>query len=127
MVATVVRVLHVDDLEEEFILLRELLSSVPDMQFEFYWVPDIRTAMQAMDEKNFDVCLVDYHLGLDRGLDLIQTAHAKHVKMPFILMSGQKDRSIEREALQIGARLCIDKNDITTSVLLKAIQEAMRI
>jgi DNA-binding NtrC family response regulator len=125
MVATAVRVLHVDDSEEEFILLRELLSFVEEMQFEFHWVADIRTAMQAMDEKNFDVCLVDYHLGLDKGLDLIQTALAKDVKMPFILMSGTKDRAIEREALKIGARQCIDKNDITPTTLLKAIQDVL--
>lgn len=127
MVDAAVRVLHVDDSEEEFILLRELLSFVEEMQFEFHWVPDIRTAMQAIDEKNFDVCLVDYHLGLDKGLDLIQTALAKDVKMPFILMSGTKDRSIEREALKIGARQCIDKNDITPTTLLKAIRDALRI
>jgi two-component system, cell cycle sensor histidine kinase and response regulator CckA len=125
MVATAVRVLHVDDSEEEFILLRELLSFVEEVQFEFHWVADIRTAMQAMDEKNFDVCLVDYHLGLDKGLDLIQTALAKDIKMPFILMSGTKDRAIEREALKIGARQCIDKNDITPITLLKAIQDAL--
>ena len=127
MVDTAVRVLHVDDSEEEFILLRELLSFVEEMQFELHWVTDVRTAMQAIDEKNFDVCLVDYHLGLDKGLDLIRTALEKDVKMPFILMSGTKDRAIEREALKIGARQCIDKNDITTSVLLKAIQEALGI
>lgn len=127
MVDAAIRVLHVDDSEEEFILLRELLSFVEEMQFEFHWVPDIRTAMQAIDEKNFDVCLVDYHLGLDKGLDLIQTALAKDVKMPFILMSGTKDRSIEREALKIGARQCIDKNDITPTTLLKAIRDALRI
>src|SRR5689334_945932 len=127
MVDAAVRVLHVDDSEEEFILLRELLSFVEEMQFEFQWVPDIRTAMRAIAEKNFDVCLVDYHLGLDKGLDLIQTALAKDVKMPFILMSGTKDRSIEREALKIGARQCIDKNDITPTTLLKAIRDALRI
>ena len=127
MVDAAVRVLHVDDSEEEFILLRELLSFVEEMQFEFQRVPDIRTAMRAIDEKNFDVCLVDYHLGLDKGLDLIQTALAKDVKMPFILMSGTKDRSIEREALKIGARQCIDKNDITPTTLLKAIRDALRI
>ena len=127
MVDTAVRVLHVDDSEEEFILLRELLSFVEEMQFELHWVTDVRTAMQAIDEKNFDVCLVDYHLGLDKGLDLIRTALEKDVKMPFILMSGTKDRAIEREALKIGARQCIDKNDITPSVLLKAIQEALGI
>jgi hypothetical protein len=49
------------------------------------------------------------------------------IKSPFILMTGQKDPSIEREALRIGARLCIDKNEITTSILLKAIRGTLGI
>ena len=66
MVDRLVRILHVDDLEEEFILLRELLSTVQGIDFEFQWVPDIRTAMQVIHNVNFDVCLVDYHLGIDK-------------------------------------------------------------
>ena len=126
MADMLVRILHVDDLEEEFILLRELLSTVQGISFEFQWVPDIRTAMKAMQKEKFDICLVDYHLGMDKGLDLIQSALTNGITIPFILMSGQKDRSVEQEALKMGARQCIDKNDITTSTLLKAIEDAIR-
>jgi DNA-binding NtrC family response regulator len=125
MVNRLVRVLHVDDLEEEFILLRELLSDVEDLEFEFQWVADVRTAMQIIQNMKFDICLVDYHLGIDKGSDLIHMALDNDIRMPFILMTGQKDPSIEREALKIGARLCIDKNEITTSILLKAIQDTL--
>jgi len=127
MADIVIRILHVDDLEEEFILLREFLSTAQDIHFDIYWVPDLRTALKAMDEKTFDICLVDYHLGIDKGLDLIELATAKGVKTPFILMSGQNDRLVEREALKLGARQCVDKNDITTSVLLNAIRDALGI
>jgi DNA-binding NtrC family response regulator len=126
MTNRVIRVLHVDDLEEEFILARELLASVEDVDFEFQWVPDIKTATQAINTLKFDVCLVDYYLGIDRGLDFINTAIANGITIPFILMSGQKDRSIEREALKLGVRQCIDKNNITASDLLEAIQKAIR-
>ena len=127
MADMVIRLLHVDDLEEEFILLRELLSFVQDIHFDIHWGSDLRTALKAMDENTFDICLVDYHLGMDKGLDLIEAATAKGIKIPFILMSGQNDRLVEREALKLGARQCINKNDITTSVLLKAIRDALGI
>jgi DNA-binding NtrC family response regulator len=126
MANRLVRVLHVDDMEEEFILARELLSTAPGLDFEFHWVPDIRTAHQVLHNSAFDVCLVDYYLGLDRGLDFIRTAITNGITVPFILMSGQKDQMVEREALKIGVRQCIDKNDVTTSILLKAIQNALR-
>jgi DNA-binding NarL/FixJ family response regulator len=121
-----IRVLHVDDLEAEYILARELLSTVQGINFEFHWASDLRTAIQVIHNANFDVCLVDYYLGIDIGLDFIRAAMANNVTTPFILMSGQKDRAVEREALQIGVRQCIDKNDITTSILLKAIQDAIQ-
>jgi two-component system, cell cycle sensor histidine kinase and response regulator CckA len=121
-----VRVLHVDDLEEEYILARELLSTVQGVHFEFQWVPDIRTANQVIHNSKFDVCLVDYYMGMDRGLDFIRGAVANGITIPFILMSGQKDPTVEREALKMGVRQCLDKNDITAPILLKAIQDALR-
>lgn len=121
-----IRVLHVDDVEEEFILVRELLSMAPGVKFEFQWISDTGTAIQVIHNREFDVCVVDYYLGIDNGLDFVRAAIANGVTVPFILMSGQKDRAVEREALTIGVRECIDKNDITTSILLKAIQDAVR-
>lgn len=126
MANRLVRVLHVDDLEEEYILARELLSTVQGIDFEFHWASDIGTAIQAIRNSKFDVCLVDYYMGIEKGLDFISLAKANGITTPFILMSGQQDRSVEREALKLGARQCLDKNDISTSILLNAIQNALR-
>jgi len=118
-----IRVLHVDDLEEEFILVRELLSGVAGLKFEVHWAHDARTASQAIQNNDFDVCFVDYYLGKDNGLEFTRDALAGGTMTPFILMSGQKDHSIDREALKIGIRQCLDKNNITTSILVKAIKD----
>lgn len=126
MASRSIRVLHVDDVEEEFILVRELLSTVQGINFEFQWVSDTQTAFQVIHSRKFDVCVVDYYLGIDNSLDFVRSAIANGITVPFILMSGQKDRAVEREALNIGVRQCIDKNDITTSILLNAIQDALR-
>jgi DNA-binding NtrC family response regulator len=121
----VIRVLHVDDLEEEFILLRELLANVEGAEFEIHWASDTRTAIRAMEEMDFDVCLVDYYLGNDNGLEFTRTAMSRGVSTPFILMSGQRDYAIDREALKMGVRQCINKNEITTSSLAKVIQKVV--
>jgi two-component system sensor histidine kinase/response regulator len=121
-----IRILHVDDVEAEFILLRDMLSTVQDYKFEFQWIPDSQTATQVLHSTRFDVCLVDYYLGVDNGLDLIRRLIAKGVVTPFILMSGQRDPAIDYEASKVGVHQCINKNDITISVLLKAIQSAVQ-
>ena len=119
-----IRVLHVDDVEEEFILVCALLSDVKGIDFQLQWAPDIRTAMQTIQDKDFDVCIVDCYMGQDNGLDFIRDAMAQGIEIPFILMSGQKNPAITRQAMELGVRQFVDKNDITTSILLKAIQKA---
>jgi CheY-like chemotaxis protein len=123
----VIRVLHLDDVEEEFILIRELLSSTPDIDFEFHWVSDVASALTAIQTGKFDVCLVDYYLGRDTGLEFMRAAIESGAPTPLILMSGQRDLSISRQAMQIGAHQCIDKNDITDTLLLSAIKSAIKI
>ena len=68
-----IRVLHVDDVVEEFILVRELLSTVQGINFEFQWVSDAQTAIQVIQNVNFDVCVVDYYLGIDNSLDFVRS------------------------------------------------------
>lgn len=125
MANRVIRLLHVDDEEAEFILLRELLSAAQGIELEFQWAPDTESATQAINTTNFDVCLVDYFVGMDNGLDFIRKAIERGVATPFILMSGQRDPAVDREAIKIGVRQCINKDDTTTSTLLKAIQSAI--
>jgi DNA-binding NtrC family response regulator len=126
MANRVIRVLHVDDIEEEFILMRELLASSEYTTFELHWAPDAATAMRVIQTTPFDVCLVDYYLGKDNGLEFIRTALTQGISTPFILMSGQGNHAINREAIRIGVRQCVDKNDMTTSILVKALTSATR-
>lgn len=118
-----VRILFVDDTKEEFILIRELLNDVEGMEFEFQWASDMATAMQAIQSSRFDVCFVDYYLGKDNGLAFTREAIAQGILTPFILMSGQKNQQINREALKIGIRECVDKNELTTSTLMLVINQ----
>ncbi|NJR12690.1 response regulator [bacterium] len=64
-------------------------------------------------------------MGPDKGLDFIRAALANGSRTRFILMSGQKDPTVEREALTMGVQQCIDKNDTTTGILVAAIQAAL--
>ncbi len=126
MPSRLIRVLHVDDSEEESILVRELLSDVKGVDFEFHWASDVATAIQTIQKTSFDVCLVDYYLGKDNGLDFTRVAKEQGILTPFILMSGERNQAINRQALKAGVRQCINKNDITPSLLMQAINDAIK-
>ena len=50
-----IRVLLVDDDEDDFILTRDLLDDSPDSRFEVEWVSDIDRALEEMCSKKHDL------------------------------------------------------------------------
>jgi len=64
------RVLVVDDDQEDFLILRDLLADFPAGQFTMEWVPTLAQGIEALRAASHDVYLVDYLLGPDNGLDL---------------------------------------------------------
>ncbi len=122
----VIHILHVDDIEEEFILVNKLLSDIDGVKFDIQWAPDAASAQQALRRASFDLCLIDYYLGKDNGLEFARSAIAGGVVIPFILMSGQGNSAINQEAMKIGVRQCLNKNDLTTSLLVNAISSTLQ-
>ena len=98
-----VRLLLVDDDEDDYLLTRELLADTEDQRFALDWVATADAARAALRQQPYDVCLVDYRLGADTGLDLIQEAHTQGDTTPMILLTGQGDHAIDLQAMQAGA------------------------
>ena len=58
-----VRVLLVEDDEDDYFLTRDLLSEIQGQPFHLEWVKDYDTALEAMGRNGHDVYLLDYWLG----------------------------------------------------------------
>jgi CheY-like chemotaxis protein len=65
-------VLLVDDDEEDYLLTKDLLSSVDGVRHEVHWASNSRAAVKAAEAAQYDVCLVDYRLGAEDGIQLVQ-------------------------------------------------------
>jgi CheY-like chemotaxis protein len=72
------RVLVVDDDEEDFLILRDLLADFPPGQFTLDWVPTLDQGIAALRAGKHDVYLVDYLLGPDNGLDRRLPGQGQH-------------------------------------------------
>ncbi|HEY9748087.1 MAG TPA: response regulator, partial [Allocoleopsis sp.] len=84
-----VRVLLVDDDEDDYILTRDLLSESQGIRFELEWVSTWDLALELMAQKEHAVYLLDYRLGTHNGLELLQQAVANGCRVPIILLTGQ--------------------------------------
>ncbi len=69
-----IRVLLIDDDEDDYIVVRELLSDLSSKGFILKWVSDYEAGLDAILSSEFDVCLLDYRIKERNGLELMQEA-----------------------------------------------------
>jgi len=73
----------------------------------------------------YDACLVDYRLGADSGLELIEKAIAAGYSGPMILLTGQGDHDLDVEAMKAGAADYLSKDQITPQLIERVIRHAI--
>lgn len=67
-------------------------------------------AKQALRSGNFDVILLDWHLGKESGLDLIKEVREKYgSSFPIVVFSGVEKDAQSSEALKAGASKFLEK------------------
>jgi signal transduction histidine kinase len=125
MEETCIHVLLVDDDEDYYFITCDLLADIEGIRYKIIWKPDLAAAHQAITTEHFDVCLVDYQLGRENGLDFVRTALQAGTEVPLILMTGQGDRNIDLEAMSIGAADYLNKGELNASLLERTIRYAI--
>lgn len=120
-----VRILLVEDDEDDFVLMRDMLAEIPGDSYKpvLRWVTSHEDALEEMDRH--DVCLMDYRLDDYDGLDLLKEAKARGVRVPIIFLTGQGRYEIDMVAMKHGAADYLVKDQITLQTLERAIRYAM--
>ena len=116
------KVLLVEDDEDDYVIIRDLLSEME--RFELEWLTDYDDALGAMEREEHDVCLLDYRLGKRSGLELLREALRRGYKVPIILLTGQGDREVDLKAMQAGAADYLIKGQIDAPLLERSIRYA---
>lgn len=119
------RVLVVDDDEEDFLILRDMLAEFPQGRFALDWAGTLAEGVRALRANQHDVFLVDYHLGPDNGMDLVRLAVAEQsAHRPVIMLTGQGNPDVDREALAAGAADYLVKGNIDAEKLARSLRYA---
>jgi response regulator RpfG family c-di-GMP phosphodiesterase len=120
------RILLIEDDEDDYEFTRELLAGLPGAGLELSWVSDYAKGIEASRSGGFDVCLVDYRLGAESGLDLLRELVANGDPLPVILLTGHDDREVDVRASQAGAADFLVKGEVSAAVLERTIRYAIR-
>jgi PAS domain S-box-containing protein len=120
------KVLLVADDRDDWMLTRDLLSSVSTRRYELEWVSDYHDALGVTLRGESDICLLGEHIGGRNGLEFLNEVLAGGAKVPVILLTGQEDHYVAEEALEIGASDCLTRGEINISLLEHSIHHAIR-
>jgi diguanylate cyclase (GGDEF)-like protein/PAS domain S-box-containing protein len=121
----VVRLLLVEDDEDDYVLTRELLSESKRTTFELDWIASFDEAVHVLAAGTHDICLIDYRLGEHDGLELLRHARDAGVTTPMILLTGQGGGDVDLEAMRAGAADYLVKGNIDASLLERSIRYAL--
>ncbi len=119
------RILIVDDDEEDYFLIQDLLKDLRHLELEINWASDYEKGVELASENSHDIHLVDHYLGAKTGLDLIRESIDKGVDKPLILLTGLNSREIDVEAIRIGAADYITKAGMSAESLERSIRHAL--
>ncbi|WP_281616056.1 ATP-binding protein [Flammeovirga sp. SubArs3] len=124
--SSTIRVLLIDDDEDDYIITEDILDDIPYREYHLDWVSNYETALEYIKKGAHDVYVVDYLLGAKSGLDLIKESLSdREQHVPFILLTGQGDVKVDEEAMNAGASDYLVKGQMTPQQLERAIRHSI--
>lgn len=124
--AKAIRVLVVEDHEEDFRYLSFLLGRNGGNIYDLEWAPSYKQGSAMLRKGSYDVALFDYQLGSGTGIDLLREAQQWLCETPIILLTGNDSPEVDQEASQAGAADYLCKTGLNGTELERAIRYAIR-
>lgn len=123
----VIRVLLIDDDEDDFVITRELFSLIKEGRYLLDWAPSYEDGLKLAKRREHDVCLVDFSLGAFNGVDLIREAREARVTTPMILLTGSGSYQMDLDAMHAGATDYLIKNETSPSRIERTVRYAVQL
>ncbi len=120
-----IKILMIDDDEEDFMIIRDILGDIVHHKYMIEWTPSYEMGLLDVADRKHDVYLIDYILGAKTGLEFIREAMALGCEAPLIILTGQKNIEVDTEAMKAGASDYMVKGTISEQMLESSIRYAI--
>ena len=117
-----ISVLLVDDDKEEYVLAKRYLKDALIGTFKVEWASTCEMALNSIRDGDYDVCLFDYQLGSQTGIDLLNEIRTAGHDIPVIFLTGHGNLEVDIQAMEMGVFDYIDKKDLTPGLLERSIR-----
>ncbi|MCE9615864.1 MAG: SpoIIE family protein phosphatase [Lentisphaerae bacterium] len=119
-----IRVLLIEDDEEDYVIARELLGGGRGCRFDLHWADSLASGLQRAAD-GVDVILLDLTLPDSRGWETFERVSARVPQVPVILLTGLSDEALGVRAVQEGAEDYLIKGRLDAALLQRALRYAI--
>ncbi|MES2776026.1 MAG: ATP-binding protein [Bacteroidota bacterium] len=120
------RILIVEDDEDDYMLLSEYFKNVQSWKYELKWVQRYDEAIKELCSNYYTICFCDYRLGAKNGVDLIRDSVSNNSVTPIILLTGKGNYQIDIEATQAGAIDYLIKTELDEDKVERTIRYTLK-
>jgi diguanylate cyclase (GGDEF)-like protein/PAS domain S-box-containing protein len=120
-----IRVLLVEDDEDDYLITRDMLARQELVRFTVDWRSQYHESLQAIREGGHDVYLIDYRLGAHTGLELVREGFATRPYAPVIMLTGEATYEMDLEATALGVTDYLVKQKLDPQILERSIRYAI--
>ncbi|MBK9940493.1 MAG: PAS domain S-box protein [Kouleothrix sp.] len=126
MTPAMVRVLLIEDDEDDVFLIKDMLAEVsPKMQVMLACAGRLETGLNLLARGDIDAILLDLNLPDSRGLDTLKRLSPRESKIPIVVLTGLDDEQTAIEAVHLGAQDYLIKGEISGQVLARVLRYAI--
>jgi DNA-binding NtrC family response regulator len=120
-----VRVLLVDDDPDFARIFQISLRAEKRFLFEIATVTTLQSALQTLQEKNFQLILLDLGLPDSQGLGTLEKIVSAHPEIACVILSGTDDEALSLEAVKKGAQDYVVKGEARGEMLARILSYAL--
>ena len=116
------RILIVEDDEDDFLIINDYIKHLRFWQCEVKWIFRYAEAVEELINNEYTICFSDYRLGSKNGIDLIKDIQLQNCNTPVILLTGKGNYEIDSEATKAGAFDYLIKSELDEDKLERTIR-----
>ena len=117
--------LVIDDSKRDTLLLERILRQAEDATFTITHVETAQAGLQELSTHSYDLVLLDYYLPDMDGLAFLEEKQRRGLPTPVIMLTAFGQERLPVAALQAGALDYFRKDQVNSSLLGKAIRQAI--
>ena len=126
MTTATYQLLVIDDSARDALLLERMLKQSEEANFIVTHVTAATAGLDAIERTTYDLVLLDYYLPDMDGLAFLEEKQSRELAAPVIMLTAFGQDRLPIEAIQAGAVDYFRKDELHSSLLGKAIHQAIQ-